>query len=278
VFQKGDPVRFYRYADTTVHDAKIVAVESSALKPEAIRSSVLTFNPGAARHQYRKAWRLTLDAPVKLAPGDMCENEAQAGRGFRIENNLVRNGGSRGICVNQSGGVVRGNRVEHTFLPAIHMFAFMREGGAGFQEDVEIADNRIAWSCRSITTRDRWCGAICITGFDDAYQSARGHQDIRIHGNEIRSAVGVNLQIHCASDVTMRGNRFLDTHTVRLETGRPRPVDNQAIIYLEQADAIQLRENTVANPGPFATPGGLLVKGPGATNVTDALLPTTNRE
>ena len=271
VFQQGDPVRFYRYADTTVHDVKLVAVEPAALEPEAIRESVLKFNPGAARFQYRQAWRLTLDAPVKLAPGDMCENESQAGRGFRIENNIVRNTGSRGICVNQSGGVVRGNRVEHTFLPGIHMFAFMREGGAGFQEDVEIADNQIAWSCRAVPSRDDWCGAICITGWDDGFQTSLGHRNLRIVGNEIRSAVGLNIQIHCATAVIVRGNRFLDTHSLRVEPGRPRPVDNQAIVYLEQADNVQLLANPVGGPGPFAAAGRLLVKGPGTSNVTGTL-------
>jgi hypothetical protein len=271
VFQAGDHVRFHRFSDSTVHDAKIAAVKPEPLKTEAIHESVLKFNSGARNYECRQAWRLMLDAPVKLAPGDMCENGAQAGRGFRIENNLVSNTGSRGICVNQSFGVVRGNRIEHTYLPGIHMFAFMREGGAGFQEDVEIARNRIAWSCRGMPVRDGWCGAICLTGWDEGFQSPLGHRNLRLSGNEIRSAVGLNLQIHCASDVAVCSNRFLDTHTMDAPTGKPRSVDNRAIAWVEQAAGVSFEGNTVRNPGSHALNAGLLVQGPGVRSMTGAV-------
>ena len=270
-FRPGDRVRLYRFADTNALDAKIVAVERASLKPAEIREAVTSSVPDAASYQFRSAWRLTLDAAVAASAGDVCANESQAGRGFRIESNTVFNGGSRGIVVNQSGGVVRGNRIEHTFLPGIHMFEFMRETGSAYQSDVEISGNRIGWSCRGLSSRDGWCGAICVTGWDKAFQIANGHRRLVIASNEIHSAVGVNLQIHCATGVDVRGNRFLETHPVKIPQGQPRPVDNRAVVYLEKAGDIRFEDNTVLNPGPFAAPDGLLVKGPGTGSVTGGI-------
>jgi hypothetical protein len=267
VFRPGDRVRFYRFADASSHDATVVAVELADRKPAALREAVLPFVPEARPYQYRKAWTLTLEQEVRLDAGDGCENLAQSGRGFRIEGNTIRNGGSRGIVVNQSGGVVRHNRIEHTFLPGIHMFAFIRESGSAFQEDVKILGNRLAWTGRALARRDDWCGAICIAGWDRGLQTPNGHRNLLIADNEIRHAVGLNLQIHCASNVVVRGNRFLDTHAVEAPPGKPRLVDNGAIAWVEQAAGVKFEGNTIRNPGPHAG-AGLLVQGPGVSGIT----------
>ncbi len=267
-FRPGDRLRFYRFEDTSVHDAVVAAVQRAPLSGEEIRKVTVPFIPHAAPYNFCPAFRLTLESAVAVGPGDMCANQALAGHGFRIQNNTVFNGGSRGIVVNQSGGCVQGNRIEHTFLPGIHMFAFTREGGSGFQDDVAITANTLAWSCRGVPSQDGWCGAICITGWDQKFQTPNGHHKLLIADNEIRSAIGVNLQIDCATGVTVRGNRFLDTHPVKCPPGRPRPVDNRAVVYLEQADSVRFENNVVRNLGPFASPGGLLVKGPGTSRVT----------
>lgn len=267
-FLPGDRVRFYRFADASTHDATVAAVEPADRKPDALREVVLPFVPSARPYQYRQAWTLTLDGEVRLDEGDGCANLEQSGRGFRIEGNTIRNGGSRGIVVNQSGGAVRNNRIEHTFLPGIHMFSFIHESGSAFQEDVEIVGNRLAWTGRALARRDDWCGAICITGWDRGLQTPNGHRRLVIADNEIRNAAGLNLQIHCASEVLVRGNRFLDTHTVEAPPGKPRPVDNRAIAWVEQADGVRFEGNSVRNPGPHAGVDGLLIQGPGASCIT----------
>ena len=270
----GDQLRAYRFADVTIHTAQIINAATVKLDPGQVHECVERFIPGVPRHLFREVWRLTLNVPLVLAPGDMCANEAQAGHGFRIEGNRVFNAGSRGIVVNQSGGVVRNNCIEHTFLPGIHMFAFLREGGSGFQNDVAITGNRVGWSCRGLPLNDGWCGALCITGWDRGFQVADGHRHLLLASNTIHHALGVNLQIHCATDVVVRGNRFCATHFVKQAPGRPRPVDNHALIYLEQTAAVRFSGNTAQNLGPFAMPDALLVKGPQTSHITwDSLAP-----
>lgn len=265
----GDTVRFFGYRDGTILDRTVTGVADAGLSHEEVQA---TRAPGLANVETRAGKRLTLDAPVALNPGDIATNWSCRGAGFRIADNQISNGGSRGIVVDMSGGVVLGNRIRHTVLCGIHLFNHARsEGGACFQEDVTIEGNQVADSCVTHPWRDGWLGAISVVNWDPDWPSADGHRRLRILNNDLRGCYGINLQLHCASDIEVRGNTFRDTHRVPPGPSGPRHMDNAAVVFLDQVAGVRLEGNRVVNLGPSGDRAKLVVQTPTVRDVTGSL-------
>jgi hypothetical protein len=193
---------------------------------------------------------LTLDAPIELGEGDAVENRSRSGRGFRLTGNRIRNAGSRGIVVNQSNGVVANNRIEHTYMPGIHVFSFMRESGAGFQENIDIHDNRIVRANVGRCIDGRSSGAISIVSWDPDFFTIDGHRGLRVADNLIEDTDGLQLQLHCVNGAKVERNIFLRSHQTVLQPWSERKIDPQATIYCDYACDIVLRDNQSRTPGP----------------------------
>ena len=201
---------------------------------------------------YLTAFDLQVDRPVQARVGDMALLLGHTEEAFVIRSNRVNNAGSRGIVANQSWGCVEHNRVTHTFLPGIHVFEFFRsEGGSGFQSRLSLCHNYLEDTCLGWSRRDGWLGAISVVSWDADAPAVGRHSDLLIDSNHIVKAWGVNIQVHCARGVTIRGNRFDQSHLIKASPGAPRAVDNGALIYLQNVQACTVADNEIVAPGPF---------------------------
>jgi hypothetical protein len=147
---------------------------------------------------------------------------------------------------------VEDNRVTHTFLPGIHVFEFFRsEGGSGFQSRLSICNNFLEDTCLGWPHRDGWQGAISVVSWDERAPGAGLHSELLIDSNQIVKAWGVNIQVQCARGVTLRGNRFGQSHLLKANPGAPRTVDNGALIFLQNVQACTVADNEIVAPGPY---------------------------
>jgi hypothetical protein len=232
-----------------------VAVVSSAAATmprteiEAVRNQAIQQPHPQA---YLSAFDFTLARPVHAHVGDMALLLGQTEQAFVIRSNRVNNAGSRGIVANQSWGRVEDNRVTHTFLPGIHVFEFFRsEGGSGFQSRLSICNNFLEDTCLGWPHRDGWQGAISVVSWDERAPGAGLHSELLIDSNQIVKAWGVNIQVQCARGVTLRGNRFGQSHLLKANPGAPRTVDNGALIFLQNVQACTVADNEIVAPGPY---------------------------
>ncbi len=251
----GSRLRFVTGTDGGVQDAAVVSCVATTMPKadiEAARNRAVKEPYGNV--MLASAFDLTLDKPIQAREGDMVK---QLGPSFVIRGNRIYNGGSRGIVINSSDGVVENNTINHTYLPGIHMFTdFRSHGYSGPQENVLIRGNQISETCQLRPGNDAWLGAICVGSWEAGAKGFGGHNDgcytdIRIENNQISKAWGVDMQIHNAKAVTIKGNRFLQSHLLKAPNGAPRPVDNSAVIFLQDVDGVSISGNTISKPGRY---------------------------
>lgn len=204
-YAPGDTLRFFRLQEGQTEERQIVSVLPAEAPPdlEAIKARALeAASPGA----YTRAFRVTLDSAISLAAGDRILNCRYAGRDFEIAHNTVLDAASRGINANQSFGSVHDNVVRHTYLPGVHMTAFLKEGGSGFQTAVAIENNVVMDSCIGLPNRKDWQGGISIVNWDAECPFQDGHSRLTLRGNRISASHGPALRLHCASRLTIEQN------------------------------------------------------------------------
>ena len=248
----GARLRFFSEANGDRIEAAVVARVAATMPHADIEAARNRAIQQPYAHAFLSAFDLELDQPAPVRAGDMFELLDAMGREFLIRGNRVHNSGSRGIVANHSLGRVEDNVVTHTYLPGIHVFAFFRsEGGTGFQERLHICNNHVEDTCVGWPHRDGWQGAISVVNWDEGPRSLGGHRDILIQGNQIAKAWGVNIQVQDARGVTILSNRFSQSHVFRAVNGAPRPVDNGALIFLQDVQDATIADNEIVAPGPY---------------------------
>jgi hypothetical protein len=264
----GSRLRLFSESAGTMSEATVVSSAPSALsRPEieAVRKQAIQ-HPYA--HTFLSPFAVELDAAVTAAPGDRAEL-LDGTATVLIRNNRVRNAGSRGIVADHSSCRVENNRISHSFLPGIHVFAFFRsEGGPGFCDDVRICGNQVDEACVGWPGRDGWLGGISVVSWDEGTRPGVGHRQVLIADNTLSRTWGVDIQVQCASDVTIRGNRLRQSHLSEARNGSPRPVDNRACIFLQDVHGARVEGNEIVDPGPGAGKEALVCVG-----VTDLQAP-----
>jgi hypothetical protein len=252
----GDQLRFPIHGADTAVTVTVASVKRVLTEKKQLRNQVLALLPDYRGNTFNGVLEVTFRKPVSLPPGATGINLAQAGHGFRIENNRVFNSASRGIVCNLAGGSLRNNRIDTTFLCGIHVFEATREGGPGFVEDLAIAGNEVSWSCVNQPPNAGWSGGITVTTWSKDYTGSNGHRDLRILDNSVHHTVGPALQVHCAADVLIRGNRFQHTHQAPAAvTTKYRDINNGATVVLDDVRNVRLEDNTISDPGPYADCG-----------------------
>ncbi len=253
----GTRLRFATGSDGSVQEAAVVTCVATTMPMadiEAARNRAVKEPYGNAL--LASAFDLTLDKPIHAREGDMVK---LLGPSFIIRGNRIYNGGSRGIVINSSDGVVENNKINHTYLPGIHMATnFRSHAHSTPQENVLIRNNQISETCQLWPGNDGWLGAISVGSWEAGAKGFGGHydggfSDIRIEKNQISKTWGVDMQIHNAKAVTIKGNRFVQSHLKKAPNGAPRPVDNSAIIFLQDVDGVSISNNTISKPGPHAS-------------------------
>ena len=250
---------WFATATNAVEDATVVAAASTNLpraELEAIRQQAIQKPYPSAF--LGLAFNLELDKSIAARAGDMVVPLDEMSQEFLMRSNRINNAASRGIVANRSWGRVEYNRVAHTFLPGIHVFNFFRsEAGSGAQERLRICNNQVEDSCMIWPGLDGWQGAISVVSWEgDArgfggHRDADSHRDIVIEGNQISKAWGVNIQVQRASGVMIRSNLFCQSNLLKVRNGAPRPVDNSALIFLQNVKDATVTGNEIVAPGPY---------------------------
>jgi hypothetical protein len=263
--EAGTRLRFFSAASGRLEEG-VVARSTRGQRPAAdwtaIRKQLM---PQALAHQFHAPFEVELEAAVSARPGDEAVVLDDSSAETIIRGCRIRNSGSRGIVANTSRIRVEDNQIEDTFFPAIHTFAFFRSGGgSGFQEDVRITGNRIARANLGRPRQADFLGSVSVVSWDASREPFGGHRRVAIEGNHIAESFGVDVQVHAATGVVVRGNRFTDSHQLAVGDTTPRKVDNTAAIFLEDIQDALVQSNELIRPGPHLGPRPLSTQ-----NVTD---------
>ncbi|NBU50802.1 MAG: hypothetical protein EBS47_12130, partial [Betaproteobacteria bacterium] len=247
----GTRFRFYVAATGTIEEGLVTNRTASTLTSAAwlaLRNQLVAGTTSAS--MFNEPFVVQLQNAVSAAPGDearMLDDPFETViRGCR-----VRNSGSRGIVANTSRVRVENNQIEDTLLPAVHIMADTKEGGAGFQDDISIRSNSITRGNLSRSTSSDYLGSISVVNWDTNRPTFGGHRRITMENNTIAESWGVDVQVHTATNVILRGNRFVDSHRLSAGNGSPRPVDNTAAIFLQDVRTAVVESNQLVRPGPY---------------------------
>ncbi|NBS79715.1 hypothetical protein EBS57_07905, partial [bacterium] len=247
----GTRFRFYVAATGTIEEGLVTNRTSSSMTTSAwttLRNQIVPTTVPA--NMYNEPFVVQLQSAVSAAPGDearlLDDPYETVVRGCR-----VRNSGSRGIVANTSRVRLENNQIEDTLLPAVHIKAFTKDGGPGFHDDISIRSNTITRGNLSRSTSSDFLGSICVVNWDTNRPTFGGHRRLTIEGNQIAESWGVDVQVHTASDVIVRGNRFVDSHRLSAGNGSPRAVDNTSAIFLQDVQSVLIQSNQLVRPGPY---------------------------
>lgn len=161
------------------------------------------------------AYRLDLDAPLALVPGDFLEIPAIAAPGYVIRNNRFTHHRARGLRLMSSDGLVENNLFEDIKQSAITLgaeFAFHRE--AGWVRDVVVRGNtlrRVAFDPALRRPGAYTPGAISVFHRGESPDLPRAtakHERLRIEDNVIEDTAGPAIHVYQADDVVIARNRI----------------------------------------------------------------------
>ncbi|MEO0966477.1 MAG: hypothetical protein AAFY08_15340 [Planctomycetota bacterium] len=252
-YAPGDRLHVYRKADGTRHERTVVAVDRSPIPVPRMHEIV---SGHFARYRwfrsYRDAYIVTLDTPITLGVCDLTTNPAVGGAGFVVRDNRVFDTRARGIIVKASGGVIEDNHVEHASLSGILAIAeFDAFLEASFADGLDIVGNHIEHTNIGRPQRSRTIhgGAISITK-PEAWRSAVGHQRVVIRDNTIVEVPAIQVQLNATTGAEVIGNRFVRPLHGLVEYGTDVGLNPRALISLDHAHDIIVRDNQVVDPGP----------------------------
>jgi hypothetical protein len=83
---------------------------------------------------------------------------------------------------------------------------------------------------------------------------------LRIEGNQISNAYGVNVQVHAASQVRIVSNVFIAPGRLVARDGAPRTIDSRAVIFMEAVNGATVAENRLVLPGPHVGERPMIIK------------------
>jgi len=226
MFGLGEPIRVQNDKTGFVADATVTA---AAPAPDT---------PGA--------FVLTLDKPMSAPDGSLAADPARCGRGYKIIGNTVRNHRARGMLLKADDGLVQGNTVDGSTIAGI-VVSPEAPDEAGYSHHVRIVGNTIRHT--GYATTGAWAPyAAALTVYGNG---SEGNQDIVIENNTFDSIHGANLEIRYAQGVTIRGNRFLNTHQMPCDNGSGPGIDPTAVVWLGDCTGVTLSDNWVRNQGPY---------------------------
>lgn len=253
--EPGARLRFFSAASGRIEEG-VVTRSTRGQRPRAdwiaVKKQLL---PQALAHQFIDPFEVELEASVSARPGDEAVVLDESSAETIIRGCRVRNSGSRGIVANASRIRVEDNQIEDTFFPAVHTFSFFRcGGGSGFQEDVRITGNRIARANLGRPRQADFLGSVSVVNWDSNVDPFGGHRRVAIEENHIAESWGVDVQVHAATGVIVRGNRFTDSQQLAAGDATPRKVDNTAAIFLQDIHEALIESNELIRPGPHLGP------------------------
>ncbi len=189
------------------------------------------------------------------------------GNDFTFRGNRVHSPGR--ILIKAGDGLVEGNTL--TTPHGVVVCPELGEQGAAGIRNLVFRGNTIVesgffcpapWSTQA--------GALSITcGEGGAFRATTVFEGLVIENNTWKGIRGVNLVVASARNVTIRGNRFRETHRQKPDdTGASYRIDQKAVVYLARCGGIMMAGNVVEGLGPYAA--GALGLGPGTNGLNGA--------
>lgn len=249
-FQVGDRVRGYNRATGIVTEATVQSIVRDASLDAglaALRDATLP----AARSSLDTGYRVTLDQPLNVDPGDLISSPDRSGSGFEIRDSVIENHRARGMLLKAMDGLVENNTIDGSTIGGIVLLAepyVWQE--ASFSENVVIRGNTILNTGRQFDDPFNPAGAAIVVGTREGWVG-RDHSNITIEDNVIGGNAGPGVILSQVEGVQVVSNHFVETHTLGTNSGVSNGVDPTALIWLDNAADVSLSGNTVRNPGPF---------------------------
>ncbi len=261
-FQVGDRIRGYNQATGMIADAIVQSITRDASLDSGLAALQAAAIPDA-RSDLGTGFRLTLDQPLVVNPGDLISSPDRSGAGFQVRDSLIENHRARGMLLKAPNGVVENNTVDGSTIGGIVLLAepFTWQE-AGFSENVVVRGNTVRNTGKQFGGLSATVGGGIVVSASDGWVG-RHHSNIVIQDNVIDSVAGPGLIISYANGVQVNSNHFANTHPVDSTSGADVGIDNTAVVWIDEAEGVSLSGNTVKNLGPF---GDNLVRVSSATS------------
>ncbi|HBO98842.1 MAG TPA: hypothetical protein DD637_03245, partial [Verrucomicrobia bacterium] len=177
----GDTCQVMTYEGKSLPDVKVLKVTADGDTTEEEKAYMLTlgFWPGLEK-SCRKAYRLKLERPLRLARGSVIISNRHQGNGFVVRGCDFGHTRARGLLIKASHGLIESNRIERCASLAMQIATEYQWMEGGCSRDVTVRGNE----CRQNG------GGIHVGGNNGAGKPlpADSHYDISIIDNELNGA------------------------------------------------------------------------------------------
>jgi len=229
--EPGDRVEFFRSA--TGGSLGVFEVLNCAQLPAAdYREKAREFWPSFG---YRLAYRLQLDPPPVVAPGDAMVSLNYVGEGYVIRNNTFRNHRYRAILAKGSNGLIEGNQIYGCSNDAISLTPILYSE-CGFSRNVTVRGNTI----QHVGMLPWHQAAIKVSVIGGSAITGREHRNITIENNVIEDVGSNGILITNASGVTIRDNQISKIGVRRVSSKTPLAIE------VRQSEQVSISGNAIA--------------------------------
>ncbi|MFC1778047.1 right-handed parallel beta-helix repeat-containing protein [Pseudomonadota bacterium] len=249
-FQPGDRLRGLNLASGEMTEAVVLSIARDSSLDKGLTDVRRTHLPNA-HHPFNTSFRVTLDRPLQLEPGDLVFSPGRNGNGFEIRDTTIKNHRARGILIKASDGIIENNLIDGSSIGGIvlapELFDWQE---AGFSRNIVIRGNKVLNTSRQFGQPGQTQAAgIAITS--DPGWVGQNHSNILIEDNVIDGTVGPALIINAAKGVRVINNHFMNTHDIETNNGESVGIDPTAVIWVDNASNVSFSGNTVSQLGPF---------------------------
>ena len=193
----GDTCQVMTYEGRSLPDVKVVKVTADGDTTEEEKSymNTLGFWPGLAK-ECRKAYRLKLEKPLRLARGSVIISNRHQGNGFVVRGCDFGHSRARGLLIKASGGLIESNRLMRCAGQAIQIATEYEWMEGGCSRDLVVRGN----TCRHNG------GGIHVGGNNGARKMlpADSHYNISITDNEVDGS-GISVEGMTGGEVRRNG-------------------------------------------------------------------------
>jgi len=259
-FREGDPLRLFTRDGNPLGEAAVKTISPIRGYTPKTATTLTRFKEST------NYCRLTLDRALPAAFECLISNPAAIGSGYVVRNNIIRNHRARGMLLKADNGLVEGNTIDGSTIAGIVLAPETWWMEACYSRNVTIRNNTVRHV--GYATTGPWnmqAGAITVTGASEKTTSPGGHRHIVIEGNTVENCDGPNIIVSAATDVLVRGNRFVSPMREPSRRGADRGIDPAALIWLSNCDDVRIEGNSVSQPGQCLEK--LIATTPSAKNV-----------
>ena len=207
---------------------------------------------------------VTLDSDLPVQVGDSLYSPDRMGNGFAFIDNRIHSSGR--VLIKAAG------RIEGNLLDTPHALTVCPEipgNAAAGIDGLLIRRNRIihaGWFCPAPWSAAAGALSITAPGKPPSLRPAGVFANILIEENTFEECSGPNIVASSVHGLTIRGNRFIRAqHDKPPETGASYQIAKSAIVWIAESDEVDLQNDSVIDPGPFA--GKQMIIGHGVKTV-----------